>query len=199
MALPKYDNHGNRLHSCWKCKTYQTENYFYNSKSKHTGKSGTCKKCSNELCKLRKRKKILANGGPKKVGRKMKTREEKLAQRKIRDTANINTKLAARLRKRIGKVLKSKGITGRSKYSENAGCKGNELKLHLESTWYNHPVAGISMSWDNYGYGSGKWTIDHIRPIIDFLKKGEDPRASNHYTNLQAMWYEENIKKGSKF
>lgn len=199
MGLPKYDNDGNRLYSCFKCKTYQTENYFYNSKSSHTGKCSMCKKCSNERTKLRKREKILANGGPKKPGRKKKTREEKLAQRKIRDNANINTKLAARLRQRIKKVLQSKGIAGRSKYSENAGCKGNELKLHLESTWYNHPITGISMSWDNYGWGFGKWTIDHIRPIINFLKKGEDPRAANHYTNLQAMWFEENMKKGAKY
>ena len=51
------------------------------------------------------------------------------------------------------------------------------------------------MSWDNYGkYG---WHIDHITPISLAQTEDEIYKLS-HYTNLQPLWWRENILKSNK-
>ena len=48
------------------------------------------------------------------------------------------------------------------------------------------------MAWSNYG----KWHIDHIEPCANFdLSIPEEQTACFHYTNLQPLWAEENLKK----
>ena len=52
------------------------------------------------------------------------------------------------------------------------------------------------MSWDNYG----EWHIDHIRPMASFnLQEQEEQLKCCHYTNLQPLWAEENLRKGNKY
>jgi len=51
------------------------------------------------------------------------------------------------------------------------------------------------MSWDNYGF----WHVDHIKPLAFFdLTNPEELKKVCHYTNLQPLWAEENLKKGTK-
>jgi hypothetical protein len=53
------------------------------------------------------------------------------------------------------------------------------------------------MNWDNYGRKG--WHIDHIKPLSSFdLTNKEQFKKACHYTNLQPMWYDENIKKEDK-
>lgn len=92
------------------------------------------------------------------------------------------------IRKRITNTLKGKRASNR-----DIGCSTTELKAHIEVQFKP------GMTWDNYGYGPGKWVIDHIRPISNFLKTGDDPKKANHYTNLAPLWFEENATKGAKF
>ena len=52
-------------------------------------------------------------------------------------------------------------------------------------TWQNHTVTG--------------WHIDHIMPCSNFdLSKPEQQKECFHYTNLQPLWYDENIRKSNK-
>ena len=53
------------------------------------------------------------------------------------------------------------------------------------------------MTWDNYGvYG---WHIDHILPLSIFnLSDRTQLLKACHYTNLQPLWAEENLKRGAK-
>jgi len=67
------------------------------------------------------------------------------------------------------------------------GCSPEELKTHFENLFLE------GMSWENYG----KWHIDHIRPISSFKK--EEWKQINHYTNLQPLWAEDNLKKSNKY
>lgn len=54
------------------------------------------------------------------------------------------------------------------------------------------------MTWENYGRTG--WHIDHKRPLDSFdLTKEEEFRKAVHYTNLQPLWWYENLSKGSKF
>ena len=65
------------------------------------------------------------------------------------------------------------------------GCSPEQLKAHIESLFLE------GMTWDNYGkYG---WHVDHIRPVSSF--KPEEWEQINHYTNLQPLWWQDNLSK----
>lgn len=54
------------------------------------------------------------------------------------------------------------------------------------------------MTWQNRGYGPGKWHIDHIRPLASFdLTKLDEVRQAWNHTNLRPLWHDENLTKSS--
>lgn len=70
------------------------------------------------------------------------------------------------------------------------GCTVAELVVHIESQWLP------DMSWENYALDG--WHIDHIRPCASFdLLDPEQQRECFHYTNLQPLWAEDNLRKGA--
>lgn len=104
-------------------------------------------------------------------------------------------KLIVNLRNRQKKV-----VHGVMSTTRGLGCDKEFLQRHLQDQWLP------GMSWDNYGYGDGKWNVDHRNPLTSFEKTptGEWDTASSyndsllHYTNLQPMWHWDNIKKSNK-
>jgi hypothetical protein len=101
---------------------------------------------------------------------------------------DVNFKLLSYLRTRIWHALKNNNKSKRS--MELIGCSINKLKHHLENQFK------LGMSWDNYG----KWHIDHIKPCASFdLTKPSEQRKCFHYTNLQPLWAEENLKKSASY
>ena len=91
------------------------------------------------------------------------------------------------LRNRVWLALK--GLSKSDKTLELLGCKVEELKKHLEKKFED------GMNWDNYGV----WHVDHIIPCANFdLSDPEQQKICFHYTNLQPMWGEKNIQKGSR-
>ena len=96
-------------------------------------------------------------------------------------------KMKKNLRSRIWAVLK--GVDKSAKTLELLGCSLEELRKHLESKFED------GMDWNNYGV----WHVDHIIGCANF--DFSDPKQQKicfHYTNLQPMWGEKNIKKGSR-
>ena len=69
------------------------------------------------------------------------------------------------------------------------GCSIESLISHLESQFKD------GMSWDNYGYYG--WHIDHIIPLSSVSSEDEVYKLC-HYTNLQPLWAEDNLKKSNK-
>lgn len=54
------------------------------------------------------------------------------------------------------------------------------------------------MTWDNYGKGREKWSIDHIIPLTKIdLSNIEEFKKVNHFTNLQPLWNIDNIRKSN--
>ena len=102
---------------------------------------------------------------------------------------DINFKLASNLRRRLHNALQNNQKVGSA--VKDLGCSVSELRLYLESKFKE------GMSWDNWGRTG--WHIDHIKPLSSFnLQNKDDFLKANHYTNLQPLWAEENIKKGNK-
>jgi hypothetical protein len=109
--------------------------------------------------------------------------------------SNNKYKCIQNIRNRHRKVLLAKLNT--TKY---LGCNSSELKIYIESKFQSW------MNWDNYGYGKGKWVIDHIIPISTYKKDNDNKFDYNseynkkllHFTNLQPLSFEDNLIKRDK-
>lgn len=98
-------------------------------------------------------------------------------------------RLKINLRNRISEILSNKK---RNKSIHLVGCTLKQLAHHLKQLFT------IGMSWENYGFGSNKWHVDHIRPCASFDFEDEKQISECfHYTNLQPLWQFDNLSKGS--
>lgn len=95
-------------------------------------------------------------------------------------------KLKDVVRGRLRRFLKLKNFKKSNTTFELIGCTPEELKIHIEKQFLP------GMNWDNHtNFG---WHIDHIIPLSR-AKNSEDLLDLAHYTNLQPMWWRENILK----
>ena len=80
----------------------------------------------------------------------------------------------------------------RGRKSELLGCDRAFLIKWLEKQFKP------GMSWENYGVFG--WHIDHIRPCASFdLSDPKQQSECFHYTNLQPLWWKDNLSKHSKW
>lgn len=96
------------------------------------------------------------------------------------------------LRSRLYKACRALSINKQFKTMDSLGLSSDEFKIYIESLFTE------GMSWDNYGHGEGKWSIDHTNPLCT-AKTEEDVFTLNHYTNLRPMWWFDNLAKGGKY
>jgi hypothetical protein len=87
------------------------------------------------------------------------------------------------MRNQVNRIVKSDN----SRTTDIIGCSPQELKEHLEKQF----VSG--MTWEN----RNEWHIDHIIPLSS-AKTEEELYKLCHYTNLQPLWAEDNLKKSNK-
>jgi len=97
-------------------------------------------------------------------------------------------KITHNIRVRLNIFLKSNNITKNNKTFDIVGCSPEFLKEYLEKQFTN------GMSWDLLGRHIH---IDHIIPLSS-AKTEEELYKLCHYTNLQPLWAEDNLSKGSK-
>ena len=99
---------------------------------------------------------------------------------------NISCRLRSRLNAIMAKVGSSKPATTETLL----GCSFLSFTKRLESQFKK------GMNWNNYG----KWHIDHIRPCASFdLTDPEQQKQCFHYTNLQPLWAEDNLRKSDNW
>lgn len=80
---------------------------------------------------------------------------------------------------------------GGTTYIQCLGTTAEGLLKHIESQFKT------GMSWDTYGRDG--WHIDHITPLSLFnLLDPEQCKVAFHYTNLQPLWWYENLSKGNR-
>ncbi len=116
--------------------------------------------------------------------------KERIRDKKRRDIDYLY-RMKKNLRSRLRIALKVKSWYKIKKFKNYIGCTREELRFHIENQFQ------IGMTWDNYGHGKEKWTLDHIIPLSS-AKTPSKMYKLCHYTNIQPMWYIENIKKSNK-
>jgi len=98
-------------------------------------------------------------------------------------------KLQRNLRKRLANAVKRDSKSGSA--VKDLGCSMVDFKSYLESKFLPN------MSWDNYGRKG--WHMDHIVPLSHYdLSDPNQLKKACHYTNIQPMWWRDNLSKGSK-
>ena len=99
-------------------------------------------------------------------------------------------KIKDTLRSRVDQALRWSGTKKSAKTMDLIGCSIPELRAYLEAQWLP------GMSWDNWARDG--WHIDHIRPCSSFdLTDPEQQRQCFHFTNLQPLWWQDNLKKST--
>lgn len=104
--------------------------------------------------------------------------------------------IADRIRTLVRNSLSRRGIVKRrlhTKTTDILGCSIKDFEAHLESQFVD------GMCWSNYGNGQGRWSIDHIIPVMAFdLSTMEEIKKAFHFTNCQPLWAIDNIRKGCR-
>ena len=94
------------------------------------------------------------------------------------------------LRARLCKFFKSVSTKKTNKTLDMVGCTPEFLAKHLSSQFKK------GMTLENHGYKG--WHIDHIIPLSSAGNDPEEQKKCFHYTNLQPLWWYENLAKGDK-
>lgn len=94
--------------------------------------------------------------------------------------------IMCRLRARLSKVLKSRGLQKTDASMRLVGCSLADFKQHLELQFLP------GMTWAN----RSDWHIDHIQQCCTFDLSQQDQREKCfHYTNLRPLWTPDNLAR----
>jgi hypothetical protein len=108
------------------------------------------------------------------------------AERRASDPAYA---LLVQLRNRVGSALRQLGGEKSAATMTLVGCTVPALMAHIEKQFLP------GMTWEN----RSEWHIDHIRPCSSFdMLDPEQQRECFHWSNLQPLWSEDNLRKGAK-
>jgi hypothetical protein len=125
--------------------------------------------------------------------RNRKNSKQQYILKKQKHADNPSLMVASMLRSRIWDVLfrRNMGTEKWFKFWDVVGCSPDCLRTHLESQFKD------GMTRDTHGRRG--WHIDHILPCASFnLNNPEEQKKCFHYTNLQPLWWYENISKSDK-
>ena len=120
-----------------------------------------------------------------------KIRETKRNYERTRKSKDPLYKLINNFRTAIYQVLKENNIQKNGHYFDILQYTPDELIFHLENQFKD------GMTWDNYG----EWHVDHIKAIASYnIQEIGDSEFMECWSleNLQPLWGEENIRKGSR-
>lgn len=124
----------------------------------------------------------------KKYRKKIESKQKKKERNKKYYIENLEHKLGNILRYRLWYSLKRESIEKNLSSMTLVGCTKEELIKYIESKFQE------GMTWENWSMNG--WHIDHIRPIASFdLSDPQQLHECFHYTNLQPLWAEDNLKK----
>jgi hypothetical protein len=186
---------------CSKCLFMKEMEEFAKDSNKSDGISSSCKECkklfyieNKERIKKRSNNYYHINRISILSKQKMyekENRENSSKREKLRIQNDLQFKLRKSLRIRLNKALRGSAKSGSA--INDLGCSIEFFKSYLESKFQP------GMSWDNYGFGHERWTMDHIIPLSRFNLSDRDQfLVACNYSNIQPLWYLDNVRKGNK-
>jgi hypothetical protein len=106
-------------------------------------------------------------------------------------SSDLHHKLSVVLRSRLRSAVRNGQKRGSA--IRDLGCTVDELKAHLERLFKP------GMTWDNFGHGAGRWSIDHIFPMkrADLTDRAHVLAVCN-WRNLRPEWFADNVRKSSR-
>jgi hypothetical protein len=193
-------------YTCSKCGEVKAKTEFYKDKHSSLGHRSDCKACNTAKASQYRLKNLDRIAEAKRKHRvenleaytakdkayRQANREacnaRKRAQRKRRNQQDPLYRFKSTLRDLVKKSIRSKGWSKGTKSETILGCSYDDLQTHL-----------ISTALDNYGYWleSEQYHVDHIKPMASAQTEAEAV-ALNHWTNLQYLTPEDNLKKGGR-
>lgn len=106
---------------------------------------------------------------------------------------NPRYKLECVLRSRLKNAIFAQNASKEVKTMELLGRSSKDCLKYIESKFKD------GMNWENHGNGQGKWNLDHIIPCASFnLTNPKEQMTCFHWSNLQPLWYADNLKKADK-
>ena len=179
------------IKKCSSCFISKPVTDFHKDKKGKFGTRANCKSCRNNDSERARRRDWYHKN---KEQRQKKIKEYSLSYNerrkelhKERQSNDINYRIKRALRSRLYSAIKNNSKEASA--VNDIGCSIEFFKHYIESKF------SINMTWNNYG----EWHIDHIIPISKFdLSKRSEQLKACHYTNLQPLWSEDNIKKSNR-
>jgi len=172
---------------CKACDSVYAKEYYQKNKDKIKNKTAAYRKNKPEYMKQYRRD----NHDKITVSKRKwidKNRDKLNKRERERRKTDIEYKIKKNLRRRVNQVI-TKGTKSDSTL-KLLGCNLLELTKHLEKQFTK------GMSWQNYG----TWHIDHIKPCASFdLTQESEQKKCFHYSNLQPLWAEDNLRKGDRY
>lgn len=190
---------------CKKCKEEKATYEFHKDVTSPDGFHRVCKFCRLALRKIfyAKNRDRLKNwfysyrkSNPEKIkATQIKSRPKTRKRLNERYKNDVCFKLKTRLRTRLRSAIQEVWASG--SFVQDLGCSINELKTYLESKFYANPKTGEKMTWDNWKKDG--WHVDHVKALASFnLSNKDEFLKACHFTNLQPLWWFENLSKGKK-
>lgn len=182
-----------KIKECRVCNKVKSLEEFTKDKTKKDGYHNNCKVCNKEKMRLWRIKHPGYDRKHDKTRRAGYSQEYMNEYNRKRRKEDPLTRLKASLRARLNQCLKKKKHYKSKSTLEILGIENHiNLVKYIENKWE------VGMKWDNYGNRKGCWNIDHIKPLGPAFTK-EEIYERSHYTNLQPLWWDENIRKRDKW
>jgi hypothetical protein len=135
--------------------------------------------------------KVSAAGKRRYESNKAESIRQKSEYRRKRLKSDPAFRVRVNLSTRLGNLLRTLGGAKAESTMALVGCSRSELMLHLQGQFKQ------GMSWNNYG---PVWHVDHIKPCALFnLLEVADQKACFHWSNLQPLLAQENLKKRARY
>lgn len=178
----------NQQNKCIKC----DKNLNINNKIGYCYKHGYLSQGNKEKCKKYKEKnKLTLVKKNREYRNKNLERLSKISNiyQKNRKKTDVVYRAKSNIKLRVYHAIKTKGFKKNNSTTKMIGLSYEELRIYIENKFLN------GMTWENYGKKG--WHVDHIIPLSS-AKNIKDLEKLMHYTNLQPLWWHDNLKKSNK-
>ena len=185
---------------CTKCSTIKPFGSFVPQKAGYMGVKAQCRECDTEYDKQFQSKNN-TRAERDKTDKAKQYRKKYVAEnldwwrkyereyRYNRRKEDMFFKIKGNMSGRLSDLINKRNLGTTT--LELIGCDRETFISHIEKQF----AAG--MTWKNYGLKG--WHVDHILPLSSFdLTVEDEVKKACHYTNLQPLWWQDNLEKGNK-